>query len=104
MNKKELVVKYRPLIALACSVYNLKNIFRRKTAKGTQITTSCTMLDKVNFQIKVQNNVGIIEDFCRLKNCSIIISGNNNRIVIGNGLCIVCYCRNDKFVCYFVLI
>lgn len=83
MNKKELVVKYRPLIALACSVYNLKNIFRRKTAKGTKITTSCTMLDKVNFQIKGQNNVVIIEDFCRLKNCSIIISGNNNRIVIG---------------------
>lgn len=83
MNKKELVVKYRTLIDLACSVYNLKNLFRRKVAKGTKITTSCTMLDKVNFHIKGQNNEVIIEDFSRLKNCSIIISGNNNRIYIG---------------------
>ena len=83
MNKKELVVKYRGLIALACSVYNWKNVFRRKIAKGNKITASCAMYDKVNFFIKGQNNEVIIEDFCRLKNCNIIISGNNNKIVIG---------------------
>lgn len=83
MNKKELVVKYRPLIALACAVYNLKNSFRRKVAKGNRITVGCALFDKVNFFVKGQGNEIIIEDFCRLKNCNIIISGSNNKIVIG---------------------
>ena len=83
MNKKELVMKYRPLVNLACSTYNLRNIFRKKIARGNQTTISCTLLKKVDFHISGKNNTVVIEDFCQLKNCSIIISGNNNIIHIG---------------------
>ena len=83
MNKKELVVKYRGLIKLACGVYNLPNLFRRRIKGTVQMETGCALLERVNIHCKGQNNVIIIEDFCRLKNCSIYISGNNNRIVIG---------------------
>lgn len=83
MNKKELVVKYRGLINLACGVYNLPGLFRRHLKGSAKIRTSCSMLKNVSFHIKGQDNEIIIEDFCRLKNCSIIVSGNHNRIVIG---------------------
>lgn len=83
MNIKELVVKYRGLVNLACSVYNLPNCFRRRVRGTANIRTSCAMLEKVNIRCSGQNNEIVIEDFSRLKNCSITILGDNNRIVIG---------------------
>ena len=83
MNKKELVVKYRPLVQLACNIYNLRNLFRQRSAGKGTVTTSCALLDKVDFHISGENNRVIIEDFSRLKNCAVYISGNNNTIRIG---------------------
>ena len=72
MNKKELVMKYRPLVNLACSVHNLRNIFRKKISSGNSLNISCALLKKVD-----------IEDFCQLTNCAFYISGNNNTVRIG---------------------
>lgn len=82
MNKKELVVKYRPLVSLACGVHNLWNLPRKRT-RGGDVYTPCALLKKVDFRISGKNNRVIIEDFCQLKNCAIIISGNNNTVRIG---------------------
>lgn len=40
MNKKELVMKYRAVVSLACSVHNLQNVFRikHKCTRGGVIT------------------------------------------------------------------
>jgi len=83
MNKKELVMKYRPLVNLACSVYNLRNLFRRKVSSGNSLDISCALLKKVDFHISGSNNKVIIEDFCQLKNSAIYISGSNNIVRIG---------------------
>lgn len=83
MNKKELVKKYRPLVNLACSTYNLRNLFRKKVSSDTSLDISCSLLKKVDLRISGKNNRIIIEDFCRLNNCSIIISGSNNTVRIG---------------------
>ncbi len=83
MNKKELVKKYRPLVSLACSVHNVRNIFRIKGAGKGCISAPCALLKKVDIRISGKNNRIIIEDFCQLKNCAIYISGSNNTIHIG---------------------
>lgn len=83
MNKKELVTKYRPLVSFACSVHNLRNIFRRKVARGNRVIAPCALLEKVEIHISGKNNQLIIEDFSRLKNCAIYVSGDNNTIRIG---------------------
>ena len=35
MNKKELVKKYRPLVSMACSAHNLRNLLRIHKGKET---------------------------------------------------------------------
>ena len=81
MNKKELVMKYRPLVRLACAVHNLPSLFHRKG--GVRVIAPCALLKKVDIRVSGTNNTVIIEDFCQLRNCSIYIHGSNNRIVIG---------------------
>ena len=83
MNRKELVTKYRPLVRILCSVHNLRNIFRKKVARKGRISAPCALLNKVNFRISGENNKVVIDDFSRLKNCSITIFGNNNTVHIG---------------------
>lgn len=84
MNKKELVVKYRPLVALACSVHNLRNVLRiRKQGKGNRMEASCALLQKVDIRFYGDNNTVIVEDFSVLKNVSMSISGSNNTVHIG---------------------
>ena len=84
MNKKELVVKYRPLVALACSVHNLRNFLRiKKHGKGNCIDASCALLQKVDIRFYGDHNTVIVEDFSVLKNVSMSISGSNNTVHIG---------------------
>ena len=83
MNKKELVVKYRHLVALACSAHNLRNLFRVKKGKGNRISAPCALLKKVNIRISGSNNTVIVEDFSVLKDTAIHIHGNDNVIHIG---------------------
>ena len=83
MNKKELVVKFRPLVNLACNVHNLRNIFRIRGKRGNQVITSCALLQKVDIRFSGRNNSIIIEDFSILKNVGLYISGNNNTVHIG---------------------
>lgn len=84
MNKKELVVKYRSAVKLACSVHNLRNLFRtKKKGQGNKIIAPCALLRKVDVRISGNNNTVIVEDFCTLKNVSIYIHGSNNTISIG---------------------
>lgn len=84
MNKKELVVKYRPLVSLACRIHNLRNCFRiKRTGENNRIIAPCALLKKVNIRIKGSNNTVIIEDFAQLKGASIYINGSNNVIAIG---------------------
>lgn len=85
MNKKELVVKYRPLVSLACRIHNLRNFFRiKKTGAGNEIIAHCALLKKVNIRIKGSNNKIIIGDFAQLPGACITIHGSGNTITIGD--------------------
>ena len=85
MNKKELVVKYRPLVSLACLAHNLRNLFRiKKTGDGNQIIAPCALMKKVNIRIKGSNNKVIVGDFAQLNGASIYINGSNNVVKIGD--------------------
>ena len=85
MNKKELVVKYRPLVSLACRTHNLRNVFRiKKTGENNRIIAPCALLKKVNIRIKGSNNTVIIGDFAQLSGASLYINGSNNCISIGD--------------------
>lgn len=84
MNKKELVVKYRPLVSLACRIHNLRNFFRiKKTGAGNEIIAHCALLKKVNIRIKGSNNKIVIGDFAQLPGACITIHGSNNTVAIG---------------------
>lgn len=83
MNKKELVKKFRPLVSFACSVHNLRNLFRWRLGRGNRVIAPCALLEKVTIHMSGKNNRIIIEDFSRLKNCAIYLSGDNNTIHIG---------------------
>lgn len=84
MNKKELVVKYRPLVGLACRLHNLRNFFRiKKTGENNQIIAPCALLKKVNIRIKGSNNKIIIGDFAQLPGACVTIHGSNNTVTIG---------------------
>lgn len=83
MNKKELVKKYRPLVSMACSVHNLRNLFRIHKGKGNRILAPCALLKGVNIRISGTGNTVIVEDFSTLNNTAIYIHGNNNTITIG---------------------
>ena len=53
MNRKELVMKYRGLVSLACRTHNLRNLFRiKKTGSGNRIIAPCALLKKVDIRIK----------------------------------------------------
>ena len=85
MNKKELVVKYRSLVAAACTVHNFRNVFRtKKKGSGNRISAPCALLKKANIQISGSNNTVIVGDFSVLKGVSLSIHGNNNTITIGS--------------------
>jgi len=83
MNKKELVVKYRGLVKLACGLHNLRNILRTKTGNGNRLQVSCALLKKVSIHISGTGNTVIIDDFSVLKDASITIHGDNNLVHIG---------------------
>lgn len=84
MNKKELAVRYRPLVKLACSVHNLRNVFRtRKKGGGNRVLAPCVLLKKVRIDISGENNRVIVEDFSILSDVSIYIHGSNNTLHIG---------------------
>lgn len=83
MNKKELVTKYRSLVSMACSVHNLRNLFRIHKGKGNRIIAQCALLKKVDIRISGTNNTIIVEDFSTLKNTAVYIHGDNNTITIG---------------------
>ena len=85
MNKKELVVKYRPLVRLACRIHNLRNFFRiKKTGAGNEIIAPCALLKKVNIRIKGSNNKIVIGDFAQLPGACITIHGSGNTVTIGD--------------------
>jgi len=84
MNKKELVVKYRSLVSLACRIHNLRNCFRiRKTGDNNRIIAPCALLKQVDIRIKGSNNTITVEDFAQLKGTSIYINGSGNTITVG---------------------
>ena len=85
MNKKELVVKYRGLVSLACRVHNLRNFFRiRKSGENNRIIAPCGLMKQVTIRIRGSNNTVIVEDFARLSGASISIHGSGNVIRIGS--------------------
>lgn len=85
MNKKELVVKYRSLVSLACRMHNLRNFFRiKKSGENNRIIAPCALLKKVNIRIKGSNNTIIIGDFAQLKGASLYVNGSGNTITIGD--------------------
>lgn len=85
MNKKELVVKYRSFVSLACRGHNLRNIFRiKKSGENNRIIAPCALLKKVKIRIKGSNNTIVVGDFAQLNGASIYINGSNNVITIGS--------------------
>ena len=85
MNKKELVVKYRGLVSLACRGFNCLNLLRRKVkGRGNRIEAPCALLRKTDIRISGSNNRVVIGDFVVLKGASLYICGDNNTITIGS--------------------
>lgn len=85
MNKKELVVKFRPLVSLACRVHNSGNVFRMKLkGKNNRIIAPCALLKKFNVHINGDNNTVLIGDWCVLNEASVYIYGSDNVITIGD--------------------
>ena len=85
MNKKELIVKYRGLVSLACRAHNLRNVFRiKKLGNNNRIIAPCALLKGVNIRIKGSNNTVVIGEFARLNGASIYINGSYNHIAIGD--------------------
>ena len=84
MNKKELVVKYRGLVSLACQIHNLRNVFRiKKIGNNNRIIAPCALMKKMNIRIKGSNNTVVIGDFAQLKGAAIYINGSFNHVTIG---------------------
>lgn len=84
MNKKELVVKYRSLVSMACSAFNCLNAFRvRKKGRNNRITAPCGLLKKVRITIHGNNNTVNIGDFAQLDGASITVYGDNNTVTVG---------------------
>ena len=85
MNKKELVVKYRTLVSLACGAYNLPTrLLRRIRGKDNRIEVPCALMRRVKIHCSGSGNRIIIGDFSVLKDVSIYISGDNNTVIIGS--------------------
>lgn len=85
MNKKELVVKYRGLVSLACGAYNLPTrLLRRIRGKDNRIEAPCALLSRVKIHCSGSGNRIVIGDFSVLKDVSIYISGKNNTVIIGS--------------------
>lgn len=85
MNKKELVVKYRGLVSLACGAFNSLNLLRRKVkGSGNRIEAPCALLQKTEIRIFGSNNRILIGDFAVLKGASLYICGDNNTVTIGS--------------------
>lgn len=84
MNKKELVMKYRSAVGLACRIHNLRNVFRiRKSGSNNRIVAPCALLKQVDVRISGSNNTVIIGDFAQLKGACITIHGSGNTVTIG---------------------
>ncbi len=84
MNKKELVIRYRALVQLACRAYNLTNVFRIKgKGRSNQLIAPCALLKKCRICFGGKNNKVIVEDFSTLKGVEMYIYGDNNTVHIG---------------------
>ena len=84
MDKKALVMKYKPLVSLACRVHNSLNAFyTSRKGECNRIVASCALLKKTNIKVSGSNNTIVVEDFAVLNKASIYIHGNNNTITIG---------------------
>lgn len=82
MNKKELVVKYRSLVSMACSAFNLFHTRIRKKGSNNRIETGCALMKKTRITIHGQNNLVRVGDFSQLDGASITIYGDNNTVTI----------------------
>lgn len=84
MDKKALVTKYRRVTSLACRIYNLPSLLLgKKKGTGNRIEAPCALLKKTGIRISGNNNRVIIGDFSVLKGASLYIHGDNNTITIG---------------------
>lgn len=84
MDKKELVVKYKGLVRLACAVHNFPSrLFVGGKGKNNKVEVSCALLKKTHIHFSGNNNRVIIQDFARLNRVHMEIHGNNNTVVIG---------------------
>lgn len=85
MNKKELVVKYRGAVSLACRCFNLLSLPRRRIrGRGNRIEAPCALLRRVSIRISGSGNRIVIGDFAVLKGASVYICGDNNTVTIGS--------------------
>lgn len=83
MGKKELVVKYRKLVSIACRLYNLVGMRVRGKRAGNEVSAPCALLKNTCVQFSGTGNRVVIGDFTQLNNVTIHISGNNNLVEIG---------------------
>lgn len=84
MDKKQLVMKYRDLVALACGIHNLPSrLGVRSSGKHNRVEASCALLKKTHIHFSGNNNRVIIQDFARLNRVFMEIHGDNNTVVIG---------------------
>ena len=84
MNKKAWVMKNKSLVSAGCKLYNIRNFFRIKLkGKGNRLIAPCALLKKLNIIVSGNNNTIIIGDWTILNGASVYISGSNNVITIG---------------------
>lgn len=83
MGKKELVVKFRNLVSVACRLYNLAGMRVRGKRGGNSVSAPCALVKNTAIRMSGTGNRIVIGDFTQLNNVTIHISGNDNLVEIG---------------------
>lgn len=84
---KKILKKYDWLLLVASCIYNLPLKFF--VLRKVQMNIRGAFIKHCKFKIRGKNNVIVIGEKGRLRNCTIYISGNNNLLRIGGGHTII---------------
>lgn len=86
---KEVLKKYNWLLPIVSYIYNFPLLFLGTRLGKVKMKICGAFLKHCRFTIRGKNNVIVIGEKGRLRNCTIYISGNNNLLRIGGGHTIV---------------
>lgn len=86
---KEVLRKCNWLLQITSYIYNLPFIFLVFRLRKVKMNIRGAFIKHCKFKVRGENNVIVIGEKGRLRNCTIYISGNNNLLRIGGGHTII---------------